>query len=196
MMKKWVALMMGLLLVCLCAAGYAEQVERIPASYLYELTADGAYVENLIFNGDVVISGNDSQIIFSNCEFNGDIILTADEGTKVMLFGCDVNGVCVISNSVVNASIEYSNPKFLTDAPVTVVCEGCVGSVVALGDFEVVFDGTSYTMADSEMFAFMDGEEYVMVPYEGQEASYYVVGRWYENDQQQTLVMCEFDPTM
>ena len=200
-MKKTFALVLCLLMACLCLTGYAEesaeQAERTVASYTYALAEGGSdYVENLIFNEDVVIHGNNAQIIFSNCEFNGDVVLTADEGTRVLLLGCDVNGSCVMRNNVREADVDYANPKFLVDTPVTVVCEDCVGSVVAMGDFEVAFNGETYAMADSQFFIDMSAAEYALVPYEGQEASYYVVAQWYENDEKTVMVLCEYDPGM
>lgn len=195
-MKKYLGMLLILLMVCACACGYAEDGERTIASYEYVLTEDGAYVENLIYNADVVISGDHSQIVFSNCEFNGDIILTASEGTRVMLLGCDVSGACVVRNSVTYADLEYSHPKFLTSSPISVICEEGVCSVIALGDFEVTFNGQTYTMADSQFFGFLNEEEYTLVPYEGQEASYFVVAKIIEGDEESVIIICEFDPTM
>jgi len=94
-MKKLFALFACLTMLCCCAAAEETAPERTVAAYEYAVTEESAYVENLIFNADVIISGDASQIIFSNCEFNGNIILTSELGTKVMLFGCDVNGVCI-----------------------------------------------------------------------------------------------------
>ena len=192
-MRKILTLLLVLMTSCLFVSGYAETTDRTVASYEYALTEDGAYMENLIFNADVVITGENSQIVFSNCEFNGNITLAANEGTRVMLLGCEVNGTCILQNDVAEANIDYNNPKFLTTSPVTVECEGGAGSVVALGDFEVVFAGKTYTMADSQFFINADGS---LVPYEGQEASYYVAAQWIEGGEQITMVVCEFDPTM
>lgn len=192
-MRKILTLLLVLMTSCLFVSGYAETTDRTVASYEYALTEDGAYMENLIFNADVVITGENSQIVFSNCEFNGNITLAANEGTRVMLLGCEVNGTCILQNDVAEANIDYNNPKFLTTSPVTVECEGGAGSVVALGDFEVVFAGKTYTMADSQFFINADGS---LVPYEGQEASYFVAAQWIEGGEQITMVVCEFDPTM
>ena len=201
-MKKCFVLLLCLLMVSAYQIGYAQsdaslQPERTVASYVYTMADGGSdYVENLIFNEDVVIGGNNAQIIFSNCEFNGDIILTADEATRVMLLGCDVNGTCVMSNNVAEATLEYANPKFMTDVPITVTCEDCVGSVIALGNFEVVFNGETYSMADSQLFGDTTGPDAGYVPYTGQQASYYCLAQWYENGQPNRLILCEFDPTM
>lgn len=196
MMKKCIALLLMLLMVCQGVSALAEAAERTVASYEYTLTEDGAYYENLIFNADVVISGDNSQIVFSNCEFGGDIVLTADEGTRVMLLGCEVNGTCVVRNEVHEASMEYSHPKFLTTSPISVICEEGVCSAVALGDFELTFNGQTYTMADSQLFGTVSGEEYTIVPYEGQEASLFVVAKLIEGGEESVIVLCEFDPTM
>lgn len=195
-MKKFAALLLALMLLCTCACAEETAPERIVASYSYVLHEDGAYVENLIFNADVVITGENSQIVFSNCLFNGSIILAAEEGTRVMLLGCEVNGQCVFDNQVREADMAYSFPKFMTDTPVNAVCEGCAGSVIALGDFEVSFNGQPYTMADSEWFSDVTNPEAGMAAYEGQEASYFCVGQWWENDQQVLLLLCEYDPGM
>ena len=104
-MKKWFAVLLGLIVILGCMPAMAEdaQPERIPASYLYALE-DGseAYVENLIFNETVIVSGENAQIIFANCEFNADLILTAETATRVLLLGCDVNGACIYQNNIRN----------------------------------------------------------------------------------------------
>ena len=187
MMKKCIALLLMLLMVCQGVSAFAEAAERTVASYEYTLTEDGAYYENLIFNADVVISGDNSQIVFSNCEFGGDIILTANEGTRVMLLGCEVNGTCVVRNEVHEASMEYSHPKFLTASPISVICEEVACSVIALGDFEVTFNGQAYTMADSQFFGTLIEEEYTLGPYEGQEASYFVVAKLIEGGEERLI---------
>ena len=195
-MKRY-AVLLAVLLLCLCAAVCAQAEERTVASYMYTLAQDdGVYLENLIFNEDVIVEGDNAQIIFSNCEFNGDVILTADEGTKVLLLGCDVNGACVMRNQVREADVNYNNPKFLTDGPVNAVCEDCVGSVVAMGDFEFMLDGETYSMADAEFFYDESNPEAGFVPYDGQEGSYCIVAQWYENDEKNVMVVCDFDPQM
>ena len=192
-MKKTLALLLVLLTTCLCVCACAEETGRTVASYEYALTEDGAYYENLIFNADVVVTGDNSQIVFSNCEFNGDIVLASGEGTRAMLLGCDVNGTCYIENDVTGVGMEYNNPKFLTTSPICVEVGEGVGSVVALGDFEMTFNGEVYTMASSQFFI---DANYEFVPYEGQEASYFVAAQYYEGDEKVMMVACEFDPTM
>jgi len=190
-MKKWISVFLTLVMVCTCCAALAE---RVPACYEYALTEEGAYVENLIFNEDVIISGDNSQIVFSNCEFNANIINTSNEGTRVLLLGCDVNGVCVLQNDIPDATIDSSMPKFLTTSPITAVTDGCSGTVCALGDFDVTFDGETYAMASCQYFSNATNPDAGMVPYEGQEASYHVVSKWYENGERVVFTMCEYDP--
>jgi len=61
--------------------------------HIYGLEDGGeAYVDHLIFNEKVIVSGENAQIIFVNCECNADLVLTAEQGTRVLLLGCDVNG--------------------------------------------------------------------------------------------------------
>lgn len=194
MMKKLISLLLALMMLFTCAA-YADDApsERTVAPYDFTLAADEQlYYENLIFNSDVIINGDNAQIIFVNCEFNGDVILTAEVATRVLLLGCEVNGRCVMQNGVQEATLmEYIFPKILTDTPVEFVCEDCVGTALAMGDFEIVFNGQTYSMADSEMFSDANNLDAGLVPYEGQEAAYFIISQWWEDGKQNVLKLCE-----
>lgn len=200
MIKKWFALLLGLMMLCSWIPALAEEEDqpaRMPASYLYTLEDGGEeYVENLIFNENVIVSGDNAQIIFVNCEFNADLILTSEQATRVLLLGCDVNGACIYQNNVTEATLEYVFPKFLTDTPINAVCEGCSGTLIALGDFEVTLNGQTYSMADSEYFNDLTAPETGMVAYDGQTASYYCIALWQENGQPMQTVICELDAGM
>lgn len=193
-MKRVLAILICLMLFSLPMIAHAE-AERAVAPYAYN-PVDGSdeYVENLIFNADVVITGENAKIAFVNCEFNGNIILNADEGTRVILLGCSVNGTCEIRSNVREADMEYSNPKFLSDAPISVVCEECVGTVVGIGDIEVRLNGETYSKADGQLYYNNAEPEAGFVPYTGQETSYVAVGQWYQNDKKVVMVFCEFEP--
>ena len=136
------AMMMFSFAVCLgetCDDAAAAMAAAAKNKYTFELI-DGhqQYIEGETFDGDVIISGNNAQIIFSGCVFNGDIINKAEEWTRVMLLGCEVNGKCIIDNGIKEGTIETPLPKFMSDTPIEVVCEECLGSVIPFGDFEVV----------------------------------------------------------
>lgn len=193
-MKKCIAIWLCLLMLCLPLIGHAES-ERTIAPYTYVLADNSdTYVENLIFNEEVVISGENARIIFSNCEFNGDITLTSDEGTRVFLLGCDVSGTCYVHSNVREADMEYSNPKFLSDTTISVVCEECVGTVVGIGDIEIQLNGETYSKADGQLYYDNSTPEAGYIPYTGQETSYVAVGQWYQNGKKVVMVFCEFDP--
>ena len=83
-MKKYMVMLLALLLLCFSFAAVAEEgaAERTVASYEYMLGEEGGYAENLIYNADVIISGDNSQMVFSNCEFNGNITLAANEESR------------------------------------------------------------------------------------------------------------------
>lgn len=199
-MKKFLAALIAAMMVlslCVCMAetcddALAAMEAAAKNKYTFELI-DGhqQYVEGETFDGDVIISGNYAQVTFVGCVFNGDIINIADEWTRVMLLGCEVNGKCIIENGLKEGTLETPLPKFLLDAPVEVVCEDCLGAVIPLGDFEVVFNGQTYTMADSSIFFDNKNPEAGYVPYEGQEASVYWVGQWWENGEQIILIGAE-----
>jgi len=189
-MKKLLAILLVtvmMLSLCVCTAE-TDAKNR----YIFELI-DGhqQYIEGETFDGDVIISGDNAQIIFAGCVFNGDIINTAEVATRVLVLGCEVNGKCVIRNTTKEATLETSLPKFLVDAPVEAVCEDCVGSVIAFGDFEIIFNGESHAMANAEFF--MADPEAGLVAYEGQEASYFCVAQWWENGEKVLMTLNEYD---
>lgn len=107
-----------------------------------------------------------------------------------------LDGQCMFQNDVKEATVEWSFPKFLVDSSVDVVSEDCIGSVIALGDFPVSFNGQEFTMQDSAWFYDLSDLEVGLVPYEGQDANYYCVVQWWEGDEKVVFVECEYDPNM
>jgi len=192
-MKKIIAILICVLML-LSVAAFAEDSGRIPAEYAFELSGEDKFIENLIFNENVVISGDGSaHIYFSNCQFNADIINTCDAATRVFLLGCEVNGSCIFRNTVTETNIDAAFPKYMTDSPVNAVTEDCFGIVIAMGDFPVTFNGVSYDLASVPTFLDAEGN---FVSSEGQEFNLYWVASWIENGIPQIMHVAEFDPTM
>lgn len=196
-MKRVLCFFAAWMMVFCCCATAEEMGSREVAPYMYDVGDGGQqYLENLVFPADVVISGERGQIVFSNCLFLQDIILTSSEGTRVLLLGCEVLGECALENDVLDADMEYNNPKFLTDGPVSVRIGDGVGSAIALGDFAIRVNGEAVGMGDSQLFWDLSVPEGGYVPYEGQQASYYCVAQWYEAGEKIQMILCEFDPAM
>lgn len=193
-MKKGFAILLFITMLLSCTCAFAQEVRAVSEQYAFELAeGDQLYFENLIFDGDVTVSGDNAKIIFANCFFIGDVILTADEATQVMLLGCGITGRCMQQNAVTEATLDWAFPKFLVDSPVEVVSDNCIGSVIALGDFEVLFNGKTYSMADSQLYIDTTNSEVSIVPYEGQPASYYCIVQWWENDEPITTILSELE---
>ena len=93
-----------------------------------------------------------------------------------------------MENSIKETTLEASFPKFITDMPVNAICEECIGSVVVLGDFEVKFNGTAYSIGSCDLF--YDASAGI-VEYEGQKVSCYSVIQWWENGEHQLVVLGE-----
>lgn len=177
----------------------AQEVVKQPATeYTFALTeGETKVVSNLIFDKDVTVSGNNAQINFVNCEFKGNVVNTASEYTRVVLEGgSTVAGQCVLQNDVKEATLESAFPKFLTDAPINVVCKDCIGSVIALGDFDVVFNGKTYKLQDATLYFDVKNPDAGFVPYKDQQANNFCVAQWWENGEQQLIVECEYDANL
>ena len=153
-------------------------------------------IENLIFEEDVTVNGEKGQIAFLNCEFKGNVTLTAKEGTQVILGNSTVAGQCIFQNDTKEATMEWSFPKFLIDSSMEIATSDCIGAVIAMGDFDIVVDGQTYTMADSELYFDISDPESGFVPYTGQEANYFCVAQWWENGEKTIMTECEYDPNM
>ena len=219
-MKRWFASTLAALMVLSLAGCGGSQESPPPASgseasqvseaaqeepagkqtateYQFDLAEGEARdVQDLIFEEDVTANGENARITFVNCEFKGDIINTANEGTQVILAGSTLDGRCVFRNQTKEATFAWSFPKFLVDAPVEAVCEECVGALIPMGSIESTFNGESYTMESSTHFSDVADQEAGLVPYEGQEASYYCIAQWWENGEKQLMIVAEHDPNM
>ena len=183
-MKKLLAALLILLMI-----PFAACAEIAP--YEYCVGPDGAYYENYTYPADVIISGENTQIMFVHCRFEGNVILTAAEGTRVLLLGCETMGECILQNDVRDADMDYSNPKFITDTPLNVVCNDCAGTVAAIGVFELTFNGQTYGLEDAQIFIDETGG---MGPYEGQEATNLIVAMMHENGQPTVSILAEYAP--
>lgn len=207
-MKKILALVL-VFTMCLsfavCASGSAaedssanqseqEDHGRVEATE-FEFTVDPeqeTVVENLIFNEPVTITGDFGIITFMNCEFNADIINAAEQFTRVILLDdCEVNGKCIVQNSLKEGTMDTPLPKFLSLIPIDFVCEDCLGAVIVLGDFDITFNGETVSLTDSEFFFDNANPDAGYVPYEGQEASLYLIGQWWENGEKVVFAECE-----
>ena len=192
-MKKFLAIVLAALML-LSFAAIAEESGRVPAEYTFEVSGEDKYVENLIFNENVVISGDGSaHIFFINCQFNADIINTCDAPIRVFLLGSEVNGNCIFRNTVTEATIDSPFPKYLTDAPVNALTEDCFGIVIAMGDFPITLNGASYDLASATTF--VDAEANFL-PIDGHEVNIHWAATWIENGETQIMHAAEFDPTM
>ena len=172
---------------------FVEYLSIIPVEITFTVAEDEiTYLTGLTFEKDVTIAGDNGVIYFIDCVFKGNIINTAEEFTRVFLLESDVAGQCILKNNTKETTFEAAFPKFLVDAPVDVVCEDCFGAVVAIGDFDVTFNGKLYSLKDAEYF--LDAETN-LVPYEGQEAVYFTAAQWWENGEQQLMLICENEDT-
>ena len=167
---------------------FGTAAKTYAAEFVFELAEEVLVVENKIFTETVEVNGDNAQIIFTNCTFLGDVVNTADVGTRVLFLESRVHGNCVFDNDVKEATIETSLPKFLTDAPVNVIAEDCVGNTVAMGDFIIAVNGKGYEMKDAEWYLDANGD---IVEYTGQEANYLYVAQWWENGEKVIWVATE-----
>ena len=210
-MKKITGMLLaGLLVLSLAACGGSPAETTEPArqeagetgketatTYQFQCgEGEAQTVEDLLFAEDVTVSGDKGQITFVNCDFQGNVVLTADEGTQVVLEGSTVAGQCIFRNQTKEVTLDWSFPKFLVGTKVEAVCEDCIGAVLPMGEMELVFDGQTYTMADAALFVDLSDPEAGFVPYTGQQASYFCVVQWWEDGTKNVLVECEYDPNM
>ena len=139
------------------------------------------HVNDRVFYGNVVVSGNGANVYFENCTFNGNLINRCSENTVVWLMpGCTFapDCRCVIESGVREASPEYPLPKFAMFEPVPVDCVD-LGGVIAVGLFDVNFNGENYGPDSVTLYDSADG----VIPFEeGMAVNVHIVAHWWEND--------------
>ena len=160
-----------------------EGTQRVDAE-TYEFTAspdEPIYINNQIFNGEVAISGEGQDIYFSNCEFKANVVSYCPATTKVTILpDCEFaeGAHCVLMSGVREADMDYPLPKFALSFPVEVECPD-LGGVIAMGDFDISFDGQTYNVSDTMYIQTADGS---IIENDGSIAcSVHVVGQWWEN---------------
>lgn len=158
----------------------------------YEFTASAdeeTEVRDLIFDGDVTVTGEGEAVYFRNCEFRGNVINEAATRTVVWIMpDCefDEGAHCIIRSGVREADIDYSIPKIATCVPVEAECED-LGGIIAGGLFDIVMNGRTFSAADAEYYQTGDGD--IVLYEEGMEASAHVVIHWWENGEEVVFTM-------
>lgn len=192
-MKKALIMLLALTMTLALCSGFAYAEEEEIFDPIFELAeGDDIFVEAQVFSEDVTISGDNAVITFEGCEFAGDIVINSAVATRVQLIECTVEGKCIFDNGVKEGNIDTVFPKVLTTSPVEAVTMDCYGSVVVLGDFEIIYNGETYSLADSEVFYDSSKPEEGMVPYDGQEANVFYIGQWWEDGELTMFLECEY----
>lgn len=167
------------MLVALSSCGKTEVVE-------YDITGKSDFsVADTVFDGNVVITGEGGSVTFVNCVFNGNIVNKGGEGARAILAeDCKFAeySECVIESALKEATLETDLPKFLIfcEAP-SVSCKNS-GSVLALSENEIEFNGEKYSIENAEFFN-IDGTDEI-VPFSGQETNFHNVAKWTENGEE------------
>ena len=156
---------------------------RVPAEvYEFDLSGEDIVVENQIFDGDVVISGENGVISFFNCEFNGYLINAGGEGARVSIMEDCVfaEGVaCVLETTIVEATMETDLPKFFIFCEMPeVICETS-GAIVTTADKPIRLNGEEFPIESATHY--LNEETGEIGEYAGQEAAIQNYSMWIEN---------------
>ena len=168
--------------------GGAERVPALTSEFTVSPEED-IFINNQLFEDEVVISGAGRNIIFSNCEFRANVVCTCAADTQVQIMSdCEFaeGAHCVLISGVREADMYYPLPKFILTFPVEVECTD-LGAVIA-GAFDVLFNGETYSIADAMYIETADGG---ILPYDGSaNCSVNVVGQWWENGEKVIFTLC------
>lgn len=187
------------LILCLTACGSAEKTaesttaapteaavetaEAEPASY--DLSGKDENIDGQTYDGDVIVTGENGMITFTNCTFNGNIINNGGEGAKVFVgadcsFGADT--ACILDTSLEEATMETDLPKFMIFCELPdIVCEK-IGAVVAFADQVISVNGKEYPIDAADYY--MNESTGEFVPYSGQEVNMQNIAMWTENGEE------------
>ena len=166
--------------------GDENALMRLP-SFEFEYTAnpdEPIFVSNVIYRGDVTVSGVGQMVYFSNCVFCGNIINTSPETTMVYIDAACAfeNGAkCVFENDVTGTTIDYSMPKFILEIPAEVECE-YTGNVIAKDGVSFKLNGRTYDPDEYTLIQKSDGS--VVSAEENIPCSMHAAAHWWENGEE------------
>ena len=160
----------------------AETAEAEPVSY--DLSGKEDQIDGQTFDGDVIVTGENGKITFTNCTFNGNIINNGGEGAKVFVWeDCSfaAGAECIIDTSLEEATQDTDLPKFMIfcDLP-EVTCEKA-GAVVAPAEKAIRLNGAEHPVDNAEYYINESTGEFA--PYSGQEVNMHNFAMWTENDE-------------
>ena len=175
-----------------CAAAFAEEIptaepvaldEHPEIAFITNISRhDGCSVEGVTFDGDVVITGENGMIRFTNCTFNGNLINKGGEGARIFVWAdCSFaeGGKCVIDSSLEDATMDTDLPKLMLFCSVPEILCTTAGAVVTTADQVIRLNGVEYPMDAAEYFVNETTGEFA--PYTGQEAGMHNYAMWTEN---------------
>lgn len=149
--------------------------------YSYDISGEEVIVENLVFNEDVTVTGENGRLSFINCEFNGDIINKGGEGARIALLqDCEIadGSECILDSSLEEATMDTDLPKFMIFCAMpNVSCEN-MGAVVSFAEQAIKLNGEEFPIDEAEFF--MDDSTGEFDSYSGQEANMHNVAKWVE----------------
>ncbi len=153
-----------------------------PETTTYDLSGKEENIDGLSFDGDVIVTGENGMLRFTNCTFNAKLINQGGEGAKVFVWeDCSFaeGAECVLDTSLEEATMDTDLPKFMLfcDAP-NVVCEKA-GAVVAPAGQAITLNGTEYPIDTAESFVNESTGDFA--PFDGQEANMHNFAMWTEN---------------
>ncbi len=171
--------------------GDENAVKRLPA-FEFEIEAnpeEPTFISDLIFRGDVTVSGVGQMVYFSNCVFCGSVTLASPEATIVYIDSAcafqDGAG-CFIVNDVTEATIDYSMPKFVLEIPAVIECAN-TGNVIAKDGVSFMLNGRTY---DPDEYCIIQNPDGSVIDYdESIPCSMHAAAHWWENGEEMLVTV-------
>lgn len=184
-LKKALLICLALVLsLCLVACGSTAPAASSgkASETTYDLSGKEENVDGMTFDGDVIVTGENGRLTFTNCTFNAKVINKGGEGAKVFVWAdCTFakGAECILDSTLKEATGDTDLPKFMIfcDYP-GVTCKGA-GAVVMPGNLAAKVNGAEYPIDTAEYF--VDETTGEFVPYSGQEANMHNFAMWEEN---------------
>lgn len=162
------------------SSGTAASAPAEPVSF--DLAGKEENIDGKTFDGDVIVTGDNGKLTFTNCTFNGNIINNGGEGAVILVWEdcCFAGGAkCILDSTVKEATQDTNLPKFMIFCAMPEVsCEN-VGAVVAPAGTAIKLNGSEHTIETAEYFVNESTGDFA--PYDGQEATMHNFAMWTEN---------------
>lgn len=148
----------------------------------FDLSGKDDHIDGKTFDSDVIVTGDNGKLSFTNCAFNGKIINNGGEGAAIVVWeDCSFanESKCILDSTIKDATQDTNLPKFMIFCEMPEVSCDKAGAIVAPAGKAIKLNGNKYPIEAAKYYVNESTGDFA--PYDGQEATMHNFAMWTEN---------------